>query len=153
MDGPRHRYVGGSAACWRLFGWFQAGGWEVTASSADGSVVDAYTAQHPGRNTPQARQSVAVHIVALHAALIRGHRPEALYAVRVAAVQWGRDFGFPWLDKPAAWPLTLRDVVSCDDPFERSETLRAWVTGVYDVWAGGCAGLISGWYDGALSRM
>src|SRR5689334_6930416 len=66
LDGPRHRYIGASAACWALYG-------EVLASIyGDESrrrllqlVVDSYAVQHPGSPGRRAAQSVAIHLMTL----------------------------------------------------------------------------------------
>lgn len=91
-DGPTHRYLGASAACWALFSWSVVSGQtDVTgliaqsrvpdnavpiptagdAPSADALWGDAYGVQHHGGNSPQATQSVAVHLLNLHAIIGR----------------------------------------------------------------------------------
>src|SRR5262245_54728453 len=82
-----HRYIGASAGCWALFSWSVAnGGTDVNelveqSRIPDSSVSlpahndaplieslwgDAYGVQHHGGNSPQAIQSVAVHLLDLH---------------------------------------------------------------------------------------
>jgi hypothetical protein len=86
-DGPTHRYFGASAGCWALFnglvlieGTDDAG--LLAQSRIPDNVVpvpahndvlplgslhgDAYGVQHHGDNSPQAIQSVAVHLLNLH---------------------------------------------------------------------------------------
>jgi hypothetical protein len=85
-DGPTHRYLGASAACWAVFNWSVVLGdtqaTDLLASSkipeppADiptcndaslGSLyADAYGVQHHGDESPQAIQSVAVHLLNIH---------------------------------------------------------------------------------------
>ena len=86
-DGPTHRYLGASAGCWALFGWsVVSGGTDVTGLIAQSRIPDnvvlrsstrrcttldslwgdAYGVQHHGGTSPQAVQSVAVHLLNLH---------------------------------------------------------------------------------------
>jgi hypothetical protein len=90
-DGPTHRYVGASAACWALFHWSVLIGDPnatdllprsripeppVDAPARDDASVgvlfgDAYGVQHHGGESAQAIQSVAVHLLDLHAMVTR----------------------------------------------------------------------------------
>src|SRR5262249_15038775 len=86
-DGPRHRYIGASAGCWALFSWSLANGGtdvhelvehsripdsSVSLPAHDDATLieslwgDAYGVQHHGGNSPQAVQSVAVHLLDLY---------------------------------------------------------------------------------------
>jgi hypothetical protein len=85
-NGPTHRYLGASAGCWALY-WSAVGGETdstglVAQSRIPDNVVpvpahrnaapidllwcDAYGVQHHGDDSPQAIQSVAVHLLNLH---------------------------------------------------------------------------------------
>ena len=90
-DGPTHRYVGASAACWALFHWHVVLGEadatdlpersrvpeqpvEIPArddATLDTLFGDAYGVQHHGGESAQAVQSVAVHLLDLHAIITR----------------------------------------------------------------------------------
>jgi hypothetical protein len=86
-DGPTHRYIGASAGCWALFSWSGvSGGTDVTGLLAQSRIPsdfapipgraaalpldslwgDAYGVQHHGGDSPQAIQSVALHLLNLH---------------------------------------------------------------------------------------
>jgi hypothetical protein len=57
VDGPTHRYIGASPACWALYTALQSGGDPPLAPApANALLVDAYAAQHPGAPSPQATQ-------------------------------------------------------------------------------------------------
>jgi Family of unknown function (DUF5946) len=77
-------------------------------------LVDAYAAQHPGDDSPQAIQSVAVHLVVLTAVLVENHRTDDAVVLRVAAVEVGRAVGgYPKLDPvPSEWDLTIAHLSS-----------------------------------------
>ena len=85
-DGPTHRYIGASAPCWALFNASvvlrDAEATELltgsqvpdtpiaipegTDTSLDALLGDAYGVQHHGDDSPQAIQSVAVHLLNVH---------------------------------------------------------------------------------------
>jgi hypothetical protein len=135
VDGPTHRYIGASPACWDLYTRFLAGSPSVPDSSVGTLLVDAYAAQHPGDGSSQATQSVAVHLVVLEAVL--GWRTSVLDAVplRAAAVNVGRQgSGFAKLEPvPDLWDLTLADVVNAD-PGVRAVELDRLVSSVWSGW-------------------
>src|SRR6476659_4132931 len=109
-DGPTHRYLGASAGCWALFSWSVVSGrTDVTELLAQSRIPenrapiparsdapsieplwgDAYGVQHHGGSSPQAIQSVAVHLLNLHG-IISGkttrHGWEITRALRVRGV-------------------------------------------------------------------
>ncbi|HLW73652.1 MAG TPA: DUF5946 family protein, partial [Gammaproteobacteria bacterium] len=65
-DGPTHRYMESSPACWAAYGevlereYSDPGYYRVHRLS-----VDAYAVQHPGRPSPQTIQSVNLHLIRL----------------------------------------------------------------------------------------
>ena len=101
-DGPTHRYIGASSGCWALFCWsIASGGADIVsdlvtqsrisdgvmpapaasaAQSLDSAFGDAYAVQHHGEDSPQAIQSVACHLLDLHA-IIAGHTTEPGWAI------------------------------------------------------------------------
>ena len=76
FDGPTHRYLGASAACWALYSALNVGEPPVTSTPYNALMVDAYAAQHYGEPSPQAIQSVAVHLLALYGVLEQGQSVE-----------------------------------------------------------------------------
>ena len=87
FDGPTHRYVGASAACWAVWNYSvvsSAPDFEglisgsripdlvaaipasTNASSFDSVFGDAFAVQHHGEDSPQAIQSVAGHLLNIH---------------------------------------------------------------------------------------
>ena len=120
VDGPTHRYIGASPACWQIYSMLGAGGYAIAGSGRYGDLlVDAYAAQHPGHDSPQARQSVAVHLVTLWAVLRAGAEIDKAIDIRVRVVSVGkRTGGFEWLEPaPESYPLTVGG-------FDRSRTDR-----------------------------
>jgi len=114
LDGPTHRYIGASAACWSVYAATTAGGFRLPPSPYSQSLVDIYCVQHPGVESPQAKQSMAVHALALHGALVRGLTADRLIQARIAAVEAQRlgRVAYEWRDDwPRSWSETLHDVL------------------------------------------
>lgn len=146
--GPTHRYIGASAGCWDLYTRFLAGEPPMMPSGSSALLVDAYASQHPGDSSPQATQSVAVHLIVLEGVLGQGARHEDAIRMRVAAVEFGRsNSGFPKLEpEPERWDLTLLEVVGTQDAGERGEIAARYVETVWSSWRESHSDTISNWY-------
>lgn len=148
VDGPTHRYIGASPACWQLYTTLVAGGYAIIGADQYGSLlVDAYAAQHPGVDSPVTRQSVAVHLVTLWAILMAGADVDKAIDIRVRAVSVGkRTGGFQWLEPaPASYPLTVADLVSTK-PVDAS-SIDLYVGGVFGAWMASHEAAIRKWHD------
>jgi len=153
IDGPTHRYIGASPACWQLYTTLGAGGYAIVGSDSYGDLlVDAYAAQHPGIDSPQARQSVAVHLVTMWAVLRAGADVEKAIDIRVRVVSVGRKTGgFEWLEPaPAAYPLTVAGLIS-NEPIDAA-SIDLLVGGALGAWLEIHRPTIKGWYDRYLER-
>lgn len=148
LAGPTHRYIGSSPACWQIYTTLSAGGYEITGSGKYGSLlVDAYAAQHPGVDSPQARQSVAVHLVTLWAILRAGADIAKAIDIRVRAVSVGRKTGgFEWLEPaPDSYPLTVAGLVSAE-PID-AVSIDLLVGGVLGSWLIDHETAITRWHE------
>jgi Family of unknown function (DUF5946) len=135
IDGPSHRYMLASPGCWAAYTSLIGGAlMGIPLPEPYGSLmVDAYAVQHPGIPSPQATQSVWVHLITLRLALERGWPPARLVALR----RMGADSadGWPWLEPPATMgPLTAIDVASAS-PDEAAGLVQAWIDGAWGAWA------------------
>lgn len=150
-DGPTHRYIGASAACWDVYSRALAGDPHIGSSRGTVLLVDAYAAQHPGESSPQATQSTAVHLVVLHAVLDHGYPPGDLVRLRREAVAVGRNRGgFPQLlPAPSSWGTTLHDVVAVSDRAAREESAEGYPEAVLAAWSTDHGDVISQWYSEA----
>lgn len=169
-DGPTHPYVGASAGCWALFTWELGLGWteqvaepdstgliaqsripSTTApmpacdhdSALDSLVGDAYGVQHHGDDSPQAIQSVAVHLLNLHGIISgRTTRPRwpIARALRVRGV-------FHKLTPPKLGSaLTIRHLFGGGGvvtPATRTEYVRS----VYEAWSALHRATVEEWYE------
>lgn len=65
-DGPRHAYIGASAACWALYGRALERAYnDPSCREVPQLVVDSYACQHPGEAGRRAAQSVGIHLMTL----------------------------------------------------------------------------------------
>ena len=65
-DGPTHRYMTASPACWRHFGDLLAAEYsDFSLARIHRLSVDSYAIQHPGDGSRQAIQSVGLHLARL----------------------------------------------------------------------------------------
>jgi hypothetical protein len=133
--GPTHRYVESSPACWRLFGEVLAREYsDARYRAIHRLTVDAYAAQHPGRESPQSTQSVALHPISLCLVLEQGWPPaRATPAMQRAAK---REKEFWWLERPAQLgAVTVADVHGTSTPQEHEVEVRRWAEAVWEAWA------------------
>ena len=148
VEGPTHRYIGASPACWQIYTTLLAGGYAVTGASMYWDLlVDAYAAQHPGEDSAQARQSVAVHLVTMWAVLRGGADIEKAIDIRVRVVSIGKKTGgFEWLEPaPSSYPLTVAGLVSTA-PVDGT-SIDLLVGGVLGSWSERHQPTIKGWHD------
>jgi hypothetical protein len=163
-DGPTHRYIGASAACWALFSCsVVSGSTDVTAVIAQSRVPanrvsvpahhdassieslwgDAYGVQHHGGSSPQAIQSVAVHLLNLHG-IISGRTTRPGWAVERALRSRGV---FQKLQPPALGSaLTFRHLFPGGGvltPVARNQ----YVVSVYEAWMALHRSVVEHWYE------
>lgn len=149
-DLPVHRYIGASPSCWQLFSALTGADTPPLAPRPlNGLILDAYCVQHHGTPSPQATQSVAVHLLVLHAVLGRGWSPSRALFVRTRATRptkAGR-IRFSELTPPDrdACP-TVAWVVEGVSPDERGDRAERYVRSVYAAWAALHAPLVEEWF-------
>lgn len=134
VEGPIHRYLESSPACWAAYGEVLSREYQDPAyGEAHRLTVDAYAVQHPGRPGPQAIRSVGAHLVSLHAVLERGFddtRATELIRRAVASAP------FVWLEPPASrGELTVVSVLAAGSASEHVAAVRAWARSAWHAWA------------------
>jgi hypothetical protein len=134
IDGPAHRYIGASPACWALYGDVLA----TIYSDAEHRrslqlVVDTYAVQHPGRPSRQAAQSVGIHLMTLCLCLERGTDPADGPRLHRSMVERP---SFTWLAPPGyRGSRTVRDVAAAGALSEYEAVVRAWASDVWAAWS------------------
>lgn len=142
-----HRYIGASPACWALYSALcNAGEPPLAPTPFEPLLVDAYAAQHPGTPSPQAIQSVAVHLLVLYGVLQQGEAPsQSLWLRRRALRERGH---FHWLTPPSfAGSLSVADIVQGPGPAARSELLARYVEAVWQRWSAQHRATLRDWYE------
>ncbi len=156
-DGPTHRYIGASPACWAIYSaLLNAGEPPVAPTPALAQLVDAYAAQHPGAPSAQATQSVAVHLLALYGVLVKGVAVDRLVWLRTKALRArpGEKHGrFQWLTPPDfAGSLNVAAVAGAPTPPARAGLVERYVRQVWERWAPGHAPTIARWYAAFVEK-
>ncbi len=163
--GPTHRYIGASAACWALYSALLAGqppleellsdsvvdsrtiGVSAHAAPAgvEALLIDAYAAQHHGEPSPQAIQSVAVHLLVLHGVFRVGVAPtQALWLRRRALRQRGV---FHWLTPPPpGTALSLRHLFP-GGGVAAVYSVAEYVASVHAAWEAAHGEQLATWYS------
>lgn len=133
-DGPTHRYMESSPACWAAYG-------EVLAREYSDSAyfqvhrlsVDAYAVQHPGKSSRQTIQSVAVHLVRLCLLLERGLPMERANDAMLKASE--REENYVWLEPPASLgSVTVADVLKAQGIEAHMAAVRQWAESAWQAW-------------------
>jgi hypothetical protein len=136
IDGPTHRYVESSPGCWQLFGEVLSREYsDLEFAALHRLTVDSYAVQHPGHPSPQAIQSVCVHLISLCLVVERGADPR--YATRVMAAAVRRKDRFVWLTPPPSpGGITVVDVAAVSTVAAHLQMVRAWAESAWSAWAG-----------------
>jgi len=162
-DGPTHRYLGASAACWALFHSTvmrqEPEAIELltssrvpetpvaipacTDASLDALFGDAYGVQHHGDESPQAIQSVAVHLLNVHG-IITGKTTRPGWALARAVRTKGV---FHKLTPPALGSaLTIRHLFP-GGGVAVPATRTQYVLSVYEAWISLHRSTVEQWYQ------
>lgn len=150
-EGPTHRYVGASAACWALFSSLLNAGEPALAPAPMNALIgDAYPVQHPGTPSKQAIQSVAVHLLVLYGVLDQRVQPSNALWVRQRALReiaGTRQDRFEWLVPPRLdGQLTIVDIIQAATPTERSQQAQSYVEQIWQVWSRTHLPAVADWY-------
>ena len=133
-EGPTHRYMESSPACWEAFG-------EVLAREYSDSAyfevhrltVDAYAVQHPGQSSPQAINSVAHHLIRLYYLVERGLDPRRANDLMLHTVNLKQNYF--WLEPPESLgEVTVVDVQAAETVEAHKRAVRDWAVAVWKAW-------------------
>lgn len=151
IDGPTHRYIGASPACWAIYSALNAGEPPIAGGPYNGLIVDAYAAQHPGTPSNQATQSVAVHLLTLYGVFEQGVAPADALWVRQRSLRGTaeeRHRRFRWLTPPVFdGSNTVAQITAAPTPAARSAQLQHYVESVWQTWAALHAPTLAEWYQ------
>jgi hypothetical protein len=134
-DGPTHRYLESSPGCWAAWGEVLAREYSDPAYARRHRLtVDAYAAQHPGHESPQTIQSVALHLIRLCLVLERGvDVRRATAAMQAGAARKGH---YRWLAPPEALgDVTVAEVLRARTAEEHVAAVERWARAVWQAWS------------------
>ena len=96
-------------------------------------TVDAYAAQHPGENGPQARNSVGIHLSRLALLLDEGWAMERANDAMVSITAKKREY--PWLSPPELDQVgTFLPVLGAVGSSAHETAVWKWASGVWHAW-------------------
>jgi hypothetical protein len=135
LDGPVHRYMESSPACWAEYGKVLAREYSdpELMAGCHRLTTDTFAVQHPGKPSPQSIQSVAIHLMALYAVLELGATHEEARALLSRAAD---RMTFEWLDRPAnLGDVTVADVALARSNAEHIDAVKSWANAAWRAWA------------------
>lgn len=132
ISGPTHRYMLSAPGCWALYGELLA---QLLSDSSTENMrrraADAFAVQHPGVPGPQAIQSVALHLISLHAQHVLGRSPIEAHSVIESGVR--AKPAFRWLTPPSSMgPITVAHVL--DRRASTEKTTADWAREAWQAW-------------------
>ncbi len=133
-NGPVHRYMDSAPGCWAAYGEVLTREYSDALYAGNHKLtVDAYAVQHPGGTSPQAVQSVALHLVRLCLILEYGvNQPFATRFLQKMAANKSRYFR---LNPPGSMGnVTVRDVLNAEGPGEHQRMVREWAESAWLAW-------------------
>lgn len=134
IDGPVHRYIESSPACWAIYGEVLAREYQDPEyMGVHRLTVDAYAVQHPGHPGHQATQSVGAHLMSLFAIF------ECGVSYKAATELIGRATAtthFVWLEPPASRGLlTVASVALASTVAEHRVAVECWARSAWQAWS------------------
>jgi len=134
IEGPTHRYMESSPGCWAAYGEVLAREYNNPVyGGANRLAVDAYAVQHPGRPSPQAIQSVALHLIRLCLLLEHGLNIARANDAALAVSQVKSKF--VWLTPPQnRGDITVADVHLTTNAEEHVRLVRKWSSSAWAAW-------------------
>jgi hypothetical protein len=136
IDGPTFRYPdAASPGCWKIYCDILAkeyGEWRYPPIHR--LTVDAYTVQHPGRQTLQTAQSVTVHLISMYLVLERGYDFQQATEVMGRVIKEHKK-DFVWLNPPDnRGDITVLDVSKARDLEEHTGMVKQWALSAWHAW-------------------
>lgn len=135
IGGPVHRYMESSPACWAEYGKVLAREYSDPGLMAGCHrlTTDTFAVQHPGKPSAQSIQSVAIHLIALHAILELGLSHDDARTLLTRAAD---RMTFTWLERPASLgEVTAADVARAGSNAEHIDAVKAWANAAWRAWA------------------
>ena len=133
-DGPVHRYMASSAACWHAYGVILQHEYsDPRLLPTHRLSVDTYAIQHPGDGSRRAIQSVGLHLARLMIQLESPLQPRQTNDVMLGL---GRHKStLPALMPPDRYEVTVADIVAEAGGPHHAEAVCLWARSAWQAWA------------------
>jgi hypothetical protein len=134
-QGPTHRYLESSPACWAIYGEVLAREYShPELMEVHRLSVDAYAVQHPGRESISTINSAAIHLMRL--CLLCEEGLEMKYANTMIKILSDDKRSFRWLTPPASrGEITVADVWKTNSIEEHKTMVKEWALSTWQAWA------------------
>ncbi len=134
IQGEVHRYMDSSPGCWKLFGDILEKEYADQAYWKNHRItVDAYAVQHYGVPSPQAIQSVNLHLASLHLIYVNGF--DVKQADKGLTYLAGFKSELSWLTPPAAvGSINVTTILRAKNAEEHCELIYKWGKDAWEAW-------------------
>jgi uncharacterized protein DUF5946 len=134
-DGPMHKYMESSPACWAAYGRVLAREYSDSRYAARHQLtVDTYAVQHPGKPSAQSTQSVGLHLMGLCLSLEHGAAPSATRSLLQASNAFKEKL--VWQEPPPTrGRITVVDLGQTSSPEAHLDQVMAWAECVWKAWS------------------
>lgn len=133
-DGPLHRYMVSSPACWHAYGIvLQHEYSDPRLLPTHRLSVDSYAVQHPGDGSRRAIQSVGLHLARLMIQLESPSSPRETNEVMLGLGQ--HKHSLPALTPPDRYAVTVADIMAEAGGLRHADAVRAWASSTWLAWA------------------
>lgn len=134
-DGPVHRYMEGSPACFMLFNQILACEYSDPALLPTHRLtVDTYAVQHSGEaRTRQQIQSVGLHLARLGLQLERPTPPNETNDIMLGLGK--HKLTLEYIEPPKHFEMTVADVADFAGRSQHSDKVRAWALSAWEDWS------------------
>jgi hypothetical protein len=134
VDGPTHRYMTSSPACWAAYGEVLARQYSDPNRAAYYRFsVDAYAVQHPGAPCRQSIQSVGVHLIRL--CFLVDQQLDMARANDAIIAASANKHRFWWLQPPLRFEHTIADVAKAQDTQQLEQAVNTWARQAWASWS------------------
>ncbi len=134
-EGPVHRYMDGSPACYALFNQILACEYSDAALLPTHRLtVDTYAVQHPGQaKTRQQIQSVGLHLARLGLQLARAIPPNETNEVMLDLGKHKQTLDY--IEPPSIFRMTVAEVAKFSGRSQHSDKVREWAKSTWEDWS------------------
>ncbi len=132
IDGPTHRYMESSPGCWQMYSEILSREYsDQSYWKSHRLTVDSYAVQHPGTESNQSIQSVAVHLMSLYFIIEEGKSHEAARKLMGKATK----LKFQWLEPPKCLgEISAKNVWLTENANQHNKTVELWANSAWNAW-------------------